>query len=48
MNKVSWPTRDVLFRSTFVVMFTIFFLALTLFLYDFFWSYLLTFLGVTS
>lgn len=48
MNKVSWPTRDVLFRSTFVVMFTIFFLAIILYCYDLLWSLLLFYLGVTS
>lgn len=48
MNKVSWPTRDVLFRSTLVVMFTIFFLAGILFLYDLIWSRLLALLGVTG
>jgi preprotein translocase subunit SecE len=47
MNKVSWPTRDVLFRSTFVVMFTIFALAVILFLYDLLWSQLLHQIGVT-
>ena len=31
INKVSWPAHDVLFRSSFVVMFTIFFLAAILF-----------------
>lgn len=48
MNKVSWPSRDVLFRSSFVVMFTIFFLATLLFLYDLLWSQLLVLLGVTA
>jgi preprotein translocase subunit SecE len=48
MNKVSWPSRDVLFRSSFVVMFTIFFLAALLFLYDLLWSQLLILLGVTA
>lgn len=48
MNKVSWPSRDVLIRSSFVVMFTIFFLATLLFLYDLLWSQLLRLLGVTA
>lgn len=48
MNKVSWPTRDVLFRSTIVVMFTIFALAAILFMYDLLWSRILTMLGVTG
>jgi preprotein translocase subunit SecE len=46
MNKVSWPTRDVLFRSTVVVMFTIFALAGILFLYDVIWKSLLSALGI--
>ena len=46
MNKVSWPGRSELFRSVLVVMFTIFFLAALLALYDFLWWLLLTFLQV--
>lgn len=46
MNKVSWPTRDTLFRSTFVVMFTIFALAAILFLYDIIWKTALQALGI--
>ena len=46
MNKVSWPTRDVLFRSTVVVMFTIFALAGILFLYDVIWKSALSALGI--
>lgn len=46
MNKVSWPARDVLFRSTVVVMFTIFALAAILFLYDVIWKSLLSTLGI--
>lgn len=34
MNKVSWPSRDELFRASLVVIIVIFFLAATLFLYD--------------
>ena len=41
MNKVSWPSRDVLLRSSIVVMLTIFLLAGVLFLYDMVWSWLL-------
>lgn len=48
MNKVSWPTRDMLFRSSAVVMFTIFSLAFILFAYDIIWSWLLGQLGVSS
>lgn len=46
MNKVSWPARDVLFRSTVVVMFTIFALAAILFLYDVIWQSALRALGI--
>lgn len=46
MSKVSWPTRDVLFRSSAVVMFVIFALAGVLFLYDIIWSRLLALLGI--
>lgn len=41
MNKVSWPTRSELFRSSMVVIFCIFFLAAVLYVYDLFWSTLL-------
>lgn len=41
MNKVSWPTRTELFRSSVVVMLMIFILAGVLFVYDFFWSILI-------
>jgi preprotein translocase subunit SecE len=34
MNKVSWPSRDELFRASLVVIVVIFFLAATLFMYD--------------
>ena len=37
MNKVSWPTRTELFRSSLVVIFSILFLAAVLFAYDLFW-----------
>lgn len=42
MNKVSWPSRDMLVRSSLVVMLTIFLLAAVLFLYDFVWSTVLS------
>lgn len=48
MNKVSWPTRDVLFRSSAVVMFTIFSLAIILFMYDIIWSWSLGQLGISG
>lgn len=46
MIKVSWPTRTELFRSSVVVMLTIFGLAAILALYDVIWRELLTLLGV--
>lgn len=41
MNKVSWPSRKELIRSTIVVLVTIFLLASVLFLYDFLWKFIL-------
>jgi preprotein translocase subunit SecE len=46
MNKVSWPSRTELFRSSIVVMVTMFGLAATLYAYDLLWQMLLTALGV--
>lgn len=46
INKVSWPSRAELFRSSLVVMFLIFFLAGTLFVYDIFWRKLFQSIGV--
>lgn len=46
MNKVSWPSRAELFRSSVVVMVTMFGLAGTLYAYDLLWQFLLTALGV--
>ena len=40
MNKVSWPSRGELIRSSVVVIFVIFMLAIVLFGYDVFWRYL--------
>jgi len=48
MNKVSWPTRTELFRSSVVVILMIFFLAFILFGYDLFWKWLLYVIGVSS
>jgi preprotein translocase subunit SecE len=48
MNKVSWPTRAELFRSSLVVIFCIFFLAAVLYGYDLFWSSLLHLLRVVG
>jgi preprotein translocase subunit SecE len=46
MNKVSWPTRTELIRSSLVVIFSILFLATILFAYDLFWKALLELIGV--
>ena len=46
MNKVSWPSRSELFRSSLVVIVTMFGLAATLYGYDLVWQLLLTKLGV--
>lgn len=40
MNKVSWPSKGELMRSSVVVIFVIFLLAIVLFGYDVFWQYL--------
>jgi preprotein translocase subunit SecE len=40
MNKVSWPSKGELIRSSVVVIFVIFMLAIVLFGYDVFWQYL--------
>jgi preprotein translocase subunit SecE len=46
MNKVSWPTRQELFRSSIVVLVTIFALAVILFFYDFLWNWIFKFLKI--
>ncbi len=38
MNKVSWPTRSELYRSSIVVLVTVFVLAALLFAFDFVWG----------
>ena len=48
MNKVTWPGKEELIRAAIVVIFTIFFLAVALFLFDIIWQRLFSFLGVTS
>lgn len=40
MNKVSWPSKGELIRSSIVVIFVIFMLAIVLFGYDVLWQYL--------
>ncbi len=46
MNKVSWPTRSELWRSSLVVILLIIFLAAVLFGYDVFWRTLLSVLQI--
>jgi preprotein translocase subunit SecE len=46
MNKVTWPSRAELIRSSAVVIFTIIFMAAILYGYDIFWKLLLMALGV--
>jgi preprotein translocase subunit SecE len=48
LNKVSWPSRGELFRSTVVVLITIIVLTVLLFAYDLFWGGLLRMLRVVS
>lgn len=46
MNKVSWPTRTELIRSSVVVLVTIFTLAAVLYVFDFFWGAVFTYLRI--
>jgi len=46
MNKVSWPTRGELYRSSIVVLVTIFALAAILFVFDFIWRTIFTHVGI--
>jgi len=48
MNKVSWPTRAELLRSSLVVIVVIFFLAAILFGFDMFWGVVFRFLGIIA
>lgn len=48
MNKVTWPSKDELVRASIVVMFTIAFLAMALFLFDILWQAIFNAIGVTS
>ena len=41
MNKVSWPTRSELIRSSVVVLVVLFILAIALFLFDIIWALLI-------
>lgn len=46
MDKVSWPSRQDLFRNTVVVITTMFFLGAVLFAYDVFWVWLFQSIGI--
>lgn len=46
MNKVSWPTREQLYRASVVVIFVIFAMALALFLFDVVWTILFEVVGI--
>jgi preprotein translocase subunit SecE len=46
MNKVSWPTRQELFRSSMVVIVLLFLLTGVLFVYDIVWRFLFEWLGI--
>ena len=46
MNKVSWPSRAELIRSSIVVIFVIFTLSIVLFGFDLVWGYLFQMIGV--
>ena len=48
MNKVTWPSKEELVRAAIVVIFTIFFLAISLFLFDIVWQKVFVTLGVTT
>ena len=48
MNKVTWPSKDELKRASYVVIFTIAFLAISLFLFDVFWQFVFGLIGVTT
>jgi len=48
MNKVSWPTKQELIRSSIVVIFIIFFMAALLYGFDLIWEFLFRLLKVKS
>ena len=45
LDKVSWASRDELFRATTVVMSTMFFIGFVLFVYDVFWKWFFEMIG---
>ena len=46
MDKVSWPSRPELYRATVVVITTMVLIGLVLFVYDIFWVWLFTEIGI--
>ncbi len=46
MNKVSWPTKTELWNASLVVMFVIFAMAASLFLFDMIWTSLFQLIGI--
>jgi preprotein translocase subunit SecE len=46
MNKVSWPSQQELIKSSIVVIFVLFLLAVVLFGFDMIWMWLFKFIGV--
>jgi preprotein translocase subunit SecE len=46
MNKVSWASKQELYRATIVVLSTMLFLGIVLFLYDDIWLHVLRWIGV--
>ena len=48
MNKVTWPGKDELIRASIVVIFTIFILAVALFVFDVIWQQFFSMIGVSG
>lgn len=46
MNKVSWPSKAKLYRSSIVVIFVLFALSAVLFGFDIFWKFIFEWIGV--
>ncbi len=46
MNKVSWPTKDELWKASVVVMFVIFAMAAALYLFDIIWTLVFQLIGI--
>jgi preprotein translocase subunit SecE len=48
LNKVSWPTRGELIRSSFVVLFCLLLLAAVIFGFDLIWYYIFRWMGIVG